>query len=178
MFAIKRTISKSDTHMLVKKYMKLKRTNPMNPPIRVIMNFLLKLLIFRIFSILKKSRMKTLIGPKLYPQMGSLFHTKLIPELNVTLFFRQFWKSLILNPTSVQWTKSYPDIIILKFPTWKMLTYSKASEKPFWCFVYCSRLKIRACYRISNQGKSKPDKTYFCRKYKWWTIFVWVFWLF
>ena len=62
MFAIKRTVSKFATHVLVKKYMKLKRTNLMNPPTRAIMNFLLKLVIFRILHILTKSRMKTLIG--------------------------------------------------------------------------------------------------------------------
>ena len=45
-----------------KKYMKLKRTNPVNPPNRAIMNFFLKLLIFRILPKLTKSRMKTLIG--------------------------------------------------------------------------------------------------------------------
>ena len=62
MFAIKRTISKFAAHMLVKKYMKLKRTNLMNPLTRAIMNFLLKLLIFWILHILIKSRIKTLIG--------------------------------------------------------------------------------------------------------------------
>ena len=62
MFALKRTISKFAAHMLVKKYMKLKRTNLMNPPTRAMMNFLLKLVIFRILHILTKSRMKTLIG--------------------------------------------------------------------------------------------------------------------
>ena len=39
MFAIKRTVSKFATHVLVKKYMKLKRTNLMNPPTKAIMNF-------------------------------------------------------------------------------------------------------------------------------------------
>ena len=62
MFAIKRTISEFAAHVLVKKYMKLKRSNLMNPPTRAIMNFLLKLLIFRILNILTKSSMKTLIG--------------------------------------------------------------------------------------------------------------------
>ena len=62
MFAIKRTVSNFAAHGLVKKYMKLKRKNLMNPPTRAIMNFLLKLLIFRILHILTKSRMKTLIG--------------------------------------------------------------------------------------------------------------------
>ena len=47
---------------VVKKYMKLKRTNLINPPTRAIMIFLLRLLIFRILHILTKSRMKTLIG--------------------------------------------------------------------------------------------------------------------
>ena len=41
---------------------KLTRTNLRNTPIRVTMNFLLKLLVFRILHILTKSRMKTLIG--------------------------------------------------------------------------------------------------------------------
>ena len=50
----------------------------MNPATRVIINFLLKLLIFRILHILIKSRMKTLIGQELYPQIGFLFHMKLI----------------------------------------------------------------------------------------------------
>ena len=45
-----------------KKYMKLKRINLRNPLTRVIMNFLLKLLMFRILYILTKSRIKTLIG--------------------------------------------------------------------------------------------------------------------
>ena len=85
MFAIKRTISKFITNELVKKCMKLKRINLMNPPIRTIMNFLLKLLIFRTSYILTKSRMKTLIGEYIYPPMGFLFHTKLILELNITL---------------------------------------------------------------------------------------------
>ena len=39
MFEIKRTISKFATHMFVKKYMKLKRINLMNPTTRAIMNF-------------------------------------------------------------------------------------------------------------------------------------------
>ena len=51
----------------------------------------------------------------LYPWMGFLFHRKLIPEINVTLFLWQFWKSLILNPNYFQWTYSYPHIINLKF---------------------------------------------------------------
>ena len=59
MFAIKGTIPKFAAHVLVKKYMKLKRTSLMT---RAIMNFLLKLLIFRILHLLTKSRMKTLIG--------------------------------------------------------------------------------------------------------------------
>ena len=60
MFEIKRTISKFATHMFVKKYMKLKRINLMNPTTRAIMNFfLLKLLIFRTPHILTKSRIKT-----------------------------------------------------------------------------------------------------------------------
>ena len=49
-------------HMLVKKYMNLKKTNLMNPSTRAIIRFLLKLLIFRILHILTKSRIKTLIG--------------------------------------------------------------------------------------------------------------------
>ena len=48
----KKNISKFAAHMLVKKYMKLKRTNLKNPPTRAIMNFLLKLLTFRILIIL------------------------------------------------------------------------------------------------------------------------------
>ena len=47
---------------IVKKYMKLKRTNLVNLPTRTIINFLLILLIFRILHILTKSRLKTLIG--------------------------------------------------------------------------------------------------------------------
>ena len=86
MYAIK-TISKFATHLLVKTYMKLKRTNLLNPCTRATMNFLLKLLIFRIILMLTISRMKTLIGQQLFPQMGFLFHTKLILELNVMLFF-------------------------------------------------------------------------------------------
>ena len=39
MFAIKRTISKFAAHMLVRKYMKLKRKNLMNPLTRTIINF-------------------------------------------------------------------------------------------------------------------------------------------
>ena len=39
MLEIKRTISKFATHVLVKKYMKLKRTTLMNPLTRVIMTF-------------------------------------------------------------------------------------------------------------------------------------------
>ena len=84
MFTIKGTISKFAAHVFLKKYMKLKRTNLRNTPIRAIINFLLKLLIFRIPRILTKSRMKTQIGQKRYPRIGFLFHTKLILELNVT----------------------------------------------------------------------------------------------
>ena len=51
MFAIKKTISKFVVHVFVKKYMKLKRTDMMNPPTKAILNFLLKLLIFRILLI-------------------------------------------------------------------------------------------------------------------------------
>ena len=71
--------------MLVKKYMKLKKMNLMNPPTKAITNFLLKLLIFRTPYILTKAGMKTLNGQRLNPRMGLLFHTKLIPELNLTL---------------------------------------------------------------------------------------------
>ena len=42
MFAIKRTISKFAAHVLVKKHMKLKRTNLMNPPTIVIMIFFIE----------------------------------------------------------------------------------------------------------------------------------------
>ena len=42
MFAIKRTISKFAAHVLVKKYMKLKRTNLMNPPTIAIMIFFIE----------------------------------------------------------------------------------------------------------------------------------------
>ena len=62
MFAIKRTLSKFAPHVLVKKYMKLKRANLINPQARAIMNFLMKVLIFRILHTLTKSRIKTLIG--------------------------------------------------------------------------------------------------------------------
>ena len=62
MFAIKGTISKFAAHVLLKKYMKLKRTNLRKNSIRATMNFLLKLLVFRTLHILTKSRMKTLIG--------------------------------------------------------------------------------------------------------------------
>ena len=86
MFAIKIIISKFAAHVLVKKSMKFKRSNLINSPTSAIMNFVLKLLIFRNLLILTNSRMKTPIGQKLYPCMGFLFHTKLIPELNVTLF--------------------------------------------------------------------------------------------
>ena len=61
-FALKRTISKFAAHVLVKKYMKLKKTNLMNPPTRAIISFLLKLLIFRILHTLTKSGMKTLVN--------------------------------------------------------------------------------------------------------------------
>ena len=61
-FAIKITILKFASHLLVKKYMKLKRANLMNLPTRALMNFLLKLLIVRSPHILTKSRMKTVIG--------------------------------------------------------------------------------------------------------------------
>ena len=98
MFTIKGIISKFTAHVLVKKYVKLKRANLINPPNRAIMNVLLKLLIFRILHILTKSRIKTLIAQWVYPRMGFLFHTKSIPDLNVTLFLWQFWKSLILTP--------------------------------------------------------------------------------
>ena len=63
MFAIKKKHFKVCCPRVGKKvHEKLKRTNLMNPPNRAIMNFLLKLLIFRILHILTKSRMKTLIG--------------------------------------------------------------------------------------------------------------------
>ena len=62
MFAIKGTILKFAAHVLLKKYMKLKRTNLRNTPTRAIMNFLLKLLVFRILHVLTKLRMKILIG--------------------------------------------------------------------------------------------------------------------
>ena len=39
MFSIKGTIAKFATNVLLNKYMKLKRTNLMNPPTREIMNF-------------------------------------------------------------------------------------------------------------------------------------------
>ena len=42
MFAIKRTISKFAAHVLVKKYMKLKTTNLMNPPTIAIMTFFIE----------------------------------------------------------------------------------------------------------------------------------------
>ena len=42
MFAIKRTISKFAAHVLVKKYMKLKTTNLMNPPTIAIMIFFIE----------------------------------------------------------------------------------------------------------------------------------------
>ena len=61
-FAIKITILKFASHLLVKKYMKLKRANLMNLPTRALMNFLLKLLIVRSPHILTKSRMKIVIG--------------------------------------------------------------------------------------------------------------------
>ena len=48
-FAIKKTISKFVANLLVKEYIKLNGMNLMNPPTRVIMNFLLKLLIFTIY---------------------------------------------------------------------------------------------------------------------------------
>ena len=54
-FAIKGTISKFVAHVLLKRYMKLKRTNLRSTPIRATMNFLLKLLVFRILHILTKS---------------------------------------------------------------------------------------------------------------------------
>ena len=41
-FALKRTISKFAAHVLVKKYMKLKKTNLMNPPTRVIISFFIE----------------------------------------------------------------------------------------------------------------------------------------
>ena len=56
----------------------------MKPPTRAIMNFLLKLLKFRTPQILTKSRMKSLIAQQLCPQIGFLFHAKLITELNIT----------------------------------------------------------------------------------------------
>ena len=62
MFAIKGTILKFAAHVLLKKYMKLKKTNLRNTPTRAIMNFLLKLLVFRILHVLTKLRMKILIG--------------------------------------------------------------------------------------------------------------------
>ena len=69
MFAIKRTISKFATHALVKKYMKLKRTNLMNPPTRAFVNFLLKLLTFIKIKI-KAINIKTtdMSRPKTYEQ--------------------------------------------------------------------------------------------------------------
>ena len=54
MFAIKGTIAKSAAHVLLKRYMKLKRMNLRSKPIRVTMNFLLILLVFRILHILTK----------------------------------------------------------------------------------------------------------------------------
>ena len=62
MFVLKRTISQFAANALVKKYMKLKGLNLMNPPTRAIMNFLLKLLIFKTLYILTKSIVKTLIA--------------------------------------------------------------------------------------------------------------------
>ena len=41
-FALKRTISKFAAHVLVKKYMKLKKTNLMNPPTKVIISFFIE----------------------------------------------------------------------------------------------------------------------------------------
>ena len=52
MFAIKRTISMFAANVVIKKYMKLKEMNLMNPPNRVIIHFLFKLLIFRTLYIL------------------------------------------------------------------------------------------------------------------------------
>ena len=54
MLAIKRTDLNFAARVLVKKFMKLKRMNLMNPPTRAIMNFLLKLLIFGTLYILSK----------------------------------------------------------------------------------------------------------------------------
>ena len=53
-FAMKRTISKFAALVLVEKYTKLKRKNQMNLPTRARINFLLKLLIFKILPILTK----------------------------------------------------------------------------------------------------------------------------
>ena len=78
MFAIKRTISKFATHLLVKKCIKLKSMNLMNLPARAIRN--------------KNSDWSITL-----PSNGILFHTKMIPELNATSFLRQFWKSLTMN---------------------------------------------------------------------------------
>ena len=86
MFVLKRTISQFAVNALVKKYMKLKGLNLMNPPTRAIMNFLLELLVFKTLYILTKSIVKTLIAQEVYPQMGFVFHIKLMVELNIMLF--------------------------------------------------------------------------------------------
>ena len=86
MFVLKRTISQFAANALVKKYMKLKGLNLMNPPTRAIMNFLLELLVFKTLYILTKSIVKTLIAQEVYPQMGFVFHIKLMVELNIMLF--------------------------------------------------------------------------------------------
>ena len=62
MFAIKRTIVKFAAHALVKKVHENEKDDLMKPPVRAIMNFLLKLLIFRTPYILLKIKMKTLIS--------------------------------------------------------------------------------------------------------------------
>ena len=59
MFAIKRIISKFAANVAVKKYMKLKGMNLMNPLPRMIMHFLFKLLMFRTLYILTKSRINS-----------------------------------------------------------------------------------------------------------------------
>ena len=98
MFAIKIIISKFAAHVLVKKTTKFKRLNLINSPTCAIMDFVLKLLIFRNLHTLTNSRMKTPIGQKLYPRMEFLFHTKLIPELNVTLLTLTILKKLDPEP--------------------------------------------------------------------------------
>ena len=108
--------------------------------------------------------------------MAFLFHTKLIPELNVTVFLWQFWKKIDpesdLCPLNIQ-LSAYNNSKIPLLGKCSLTLKHKKDHFDVYFIVVDSK-----CVPILGLTKSKPDKTYFYRKRKRWTIFAWVFWLF